>query len=146
MIRIEIDAQSYIRALERFADTVERDLDILAQQSLLLALRRIQQGWPVDSGISRLSWSTPRRRGPRDWEIINTARYAAVIEFGGYPGVGPKTVALGGEQLPGDIRIASGIFPSQRPSAPVRRSQSAAVPEIRRDVEQVLRRAWRLTA
>lgn len=144
MIRIQTNAAAYKRTLRRFVARVERDLDNLVQQAMLLMLRRIQQSWPVDTGISRLSWSTPRRRAPRDWELVNNAKYASVIEFGGYPGVGPKTVALGAEQLAGDISVGSGIFPKQRPSAPVRRAQAAAVPELQRGVQQVVRRAWGL--
>ena len=71
--------------------------------------------------LSRASIEAPRRVGQGEWEFRITANYAGVIEYGGYSGVGPKTARQSGEQLDSDVSINPGIYPTQRPSAPLRR-------------------------
>lgn len=83
-------------------------------------------GWPVDSGASRAGWIGPRRIDTLTYQLSNPFRYARVIEYGGYRGLGPKTVEAGGETLPGSITVNRGIYPRQRPAAPLRRALSKA--------------------
>ena len=69
--------------------------------------------------------------------------YAGVIEFGGYPGVGPKTERVGGQQLAPGIEINDGIYPKQRPAAPVRRGLAKEQRAYIRGLRQILRKHWR---
>ena len=80
--------------------------------------------WPVDTGFSRSSITTPHKVGKGVWRFEVTANYARVIEYGGYRGVGPKTHQVGAHSLPGGIEINEGIYVTQRPTAPMRRAQS----------------------
>ena len=142
MIQFDLNEGDITASLNRFLRLVERDLETVLDRMSLLLLREVQLGWPVDSGVSRAAWTLGHAR-QLIREIVNTSAYARVIEFGGYPGVGPKTVQRGAEQLPGEISIGAGIFPSQRPSAPLRRALAKIQPELDRQVADVIRRAWR---
>ena len=88
-------------------------------------------GWPVDTGFSRASIEPPRRVSKGHWQFSITAAYAGVIEYGGYRGVGPKTAQQSGEQLGDDVTINPGIYPIQRPSAPLRRALVKTKREMR---------------
>jgi hypothetical protein len=56
----------------------------VAQQSIADAVRETNAAGAVDQGFYKLSWSA--RAHPRGAELINTAPYAAVLEYGRRPG------------------------------------------------------------
>ena len=89
------------------------------------------RGWPVDKGFSRASIESPSKVAKGHWEFHITAAYAGVIEYGGYPGVGPKTAEMGPEDLGDGVDINAGIYPTQRPQAPLRRALAKTRREIR---------------
>lgn len=126
--------------LLQYTVRVERDLDTVIREQSLELLRDIQIGWPVDSGISRAAWEGPIRVDEAHYRLINPIIYAAVIEYGGYPGVGPKTAQEGGTTLPGDVSINAGIYPTQVPSAPTRRALSKRIVTLRRAIDATVRR------
>jgi hypothetical protein len=101
-------------------------------------LADIQVGWPVDTGASRAAWIGPRQIAPLTYQLSNPFVYARVIEYGGYPSPGAKTAPAGGETLPGGIAINAGVYPRQRPAAPVRRALSKAYGVMGSELAKVL--------
>lgn len=103
----------------------------------------IQAGWPVASGASRGAWDGPKRVAPRTYILVNPVVYAWVIEYGRYPGVGPKTEKISGMDLGEGFRVNAGIYPRQKPAAPVRRALAAHSVDLRRRLLAAQRQAWR---
>ena len=101
-----------------------RSLDRVIREQATLLRNDIVTGWPVETGASRAAWQGPFKEGPASYVLRNNMVYAAVIEFGGYRGVGPKTAQVGAFFLPGGIGVNGGIYPTQRPAAPVRQGLS----------------------
>jgi hypothetical protein len=97
---------------------------------------------PVDTGALRRSWSVPRPHGsPLRWSFGSDAPYAAVLEYGGYRHVGPKTVASSGD--PGEDFVASpGIYSRQAPLGFVRRALAGNRAVFRRRLQAMLGQAW----
>lgn len=80
----------------------------------LTVYNRIRARTPVDEGALRTAWRY--RANPARIRISNSKEYAGVVEFGGYRGVGPRTVAGNGgiysRQAPrGMVRITVATFP-----------------------------------
>ena len=142
-VQFDIDTRSFARAMQRFINTSGRGTDEVAQSTMLNVLRDTKEGWPVDEGISINDWQGPTRIGPSAYEIRNTAVYARVIEFGGYPGVGPKTARRGAQQLAPGIRTNAGIYPTQRPAAPTRRALARNQLMMATETAQMLQQEWR---
>ena len=124
--------------ISQYARQVDRDLDQEMQRQALLLRNDIVAGWPVDTGVSRAGFQGPFRVAAAHYRIINNFVYAPVIEFGGYRGVGPKTAEQSAQLLPGGIQVNQGIYPTQRPAAPVRRALSKRTVELREALSQVI--------
>jgi hypothetical protein len=99
----------------------------------------IVKGWPVDTGASRAGWEGPSKVGDAHYRLSNNYDYAGVIEHGGYPGVGPKTEQVSAHVLSHGIAVNGGIYPSQRPAAPVRRGISARTLPLREAIAKAIR-------
>lgn len=126
---IERPRQSALRSLlERFSKTARASADQGAQREASILLEDIQEGWPIGppphGGTSRAAWSGPFKVAEGHYRLINPMVYAAVIEYGGYPSPGPKTAQVGPQILPGGIQVGGGVYPTQRPVAPVRQAMS----------------------
>jgi hypothetical protein len=67
----------------------------------------IQMRTPVDTGRLRQGWQIEKTKD--GYRIFNALPYAEVVEFGGYKGVGGKTVSNSG-----------GIYSRQAPTGMVR--------------------------
>lgn len=122
------------RLIRKWAEKKGKDLDVTVGEVATEWAASTIEGWPVDTGYSRASIEAPRKIGYAHWQFRITADYARVIEYGGYRGVGPKTVSKPAEILPGGIAVGGGIFPSQRPSAPLRRGKSKIKVELAKEL------------
>ena len=120
------------RDIEAYARKVNADLDREFLRQATLLRNDIVIGWPVDTGVSRAAWQGPIKEGFAQYSLRNNVVYSPVIEYGGYRGVGAKTAELGAQFLPGGIQINGGIYPTQRPAAPVRQALSKRILEIER--------------
>lgn len=125
--------------LQSYGNRVISQLDDIARQQAVEMHADIVEGWPVDTGASRAAWQGPSKVGHAHYRLRNDYDYAAVIEYGGYPGVGPKTERVGSHVLPGGVAVNGGIYPSQRPAAPVRRAISKRTLPLNDAVARVLR-------
>ena len=116
--------------LIRESQRVNRDLDrvVFANASRLRSF--IIELSPVDMRNFRAAWQGPFKIADVFYELRNFREYGPVIELGGYRGVGPKTARREPEVLPGGVAINGGIFPTQRPHAPVRRGISMVITEL----------------
>lgn len=122
-----------------YGNRVISQMDNIARSEAGLLRDDIVEGWPVDTGASRAGWQGPTKVGHAHYRLRNDYDYAAVIEYGGYPGVGPKTERVGSHVLPGGVAVNGGIYPSQRPAAPVRRAISKRTLPLNDAVSRVLR-------
>lgn len=98
---------------------------------------------PVDTGSLRDHWG-PVSPGasPMAWQVSNSAPYAAILEYGGYRGIGPKTVGLGGGSLGEGFVADGGIYSRQAPLGFVRRALANTAEPLRVRIRTVLSRAW----
>lgn len=124
--------------LTRKVEKTKEDADALVLKHAYLLYNYIVENWPVDTGFSRASITPPERIGFAHYRIRITAAYAIIIEYGGYRGVGPKTAQEGGIILPGGIQIGPGIFPIQKPYAPVRRGLSRIMVSLEKDLKEAV--------
>lgn len=112
-------------------------LDAIMREQTTQLRNDIVMGWPVRTGASRAAWQGPIKVSEAHYRVQNPIDYAPVIEYGGYRGVGPKTERQPAQILQGDVEINSGIFPTQRPHAPVRRALSKRQMELQIALEQL---------
>lgn len=112
------------RLLQKYAQETKQNVDKVVEDQIKLFKSDTEAGWPTDTFFSIESIGEPEHVAFAHWRFRITAPYAGVIEYGGYPGVGPKTSQQAGTILPGGIAVGGGIYPTQRPSAPVRRALS----------------------
>ena len=141
-IDFTFDTKDYASRIMTYARRLNRDLEQVQEGFAANVLRDTKVGWPVDTGASKAAWQGPTRLFPFAYEIRNPAPYARVIEFGGYPGVGPKTLQVSGTRLPYGIETESGIVPKQRPAWPVRRALSRNFGLYIRRIRHAERREW----
>lgn len=98
---------------------------------------------PVDTGALRRSWSPVRRRGDAlTWGVSTDLPYAPILEYGGYRGVGPKTVALGGGDLGESFVAGAGIYSKQAPLGWVRRALAQHAPHFRQQALRLVQQHW----
>lgn len=108
-------------------------------EDLLGYLRRTAA---VDTGAYRASWGSPEARGPQAYAVTNTQPYAVVLEYGGYRGVGPRTVRLGARDLGEGFVAGSGIYSTQEPHGHVRKGLVRTKPRLLRRLAAGHQRRW----
>ena len=107
------------RSIKMADERTKRDINIW--------MRETDKNWPVDTGYSRASITIPERIEPGYWQFRITAKYAGVIEYGLYPGVGPKTSEEGPASFGNGVEVSKRIFPTQKPYAPLRRAKAKVI-------------------
>lgn len=132
-------AQLLAQLVRKYGNEVISKMDDIAGAEAGHLRDDIVQGWPVDTGASRAGWQGPTKVGDAHYRLRNDYEYAPVIEYGGYRGVGPKTERVGSHVLPGGVEVNSGIYPSQRPAAPVRRAISKRTLPLREAIGKAIR-------
>ncbi len=127
--------------LTRYASRVESDVDRIVLAETKEVRQDIVDNWPeaeVDGGTSRDGWSDAEQVAPAHYRLTNPVVYAGVIEYGAYPNPGPKTAAEPGQILPGGANINPGVYPTQVPSAPMRRALSKSTVRLRDKLNNVV--------
>ena len=133
--------KSLAQLVRSYGEKVVSQMDDIARQETGELRDDIVQGWPVDTGASRAGWQGPTKVAHAHYRLRNDYDYAAVIEYGGYPGVGPKTERVGSHVLPGGVAVNGGIYPSQRPAAPVRQAISKRTLPLREQIAKAMRQS-----
>ena len=100
---------------------------------------------PVDTGRLKASWSPATNRGRLTWGFGTHLDYANKLEYGGYTGVGQRTMRLGGGDLGAGFIAEAGIYSRQAPLGFVRKALAKNAPQFLLRVENVVRRAWKIS-
>ncbi len=126
-------ASSLSILLVQYAQKTTKSLDrvVFEQASQLKA--DIQIDWPVDTGYSRAAWQGPTKLGEAYYELRNPVVYAAVLEYGSYRGIGPKTVKVSGQRTGQGIALNAGIY-SRQSIAPMRRALSERMTILKSEI------------
>ena len=139
---LTLDVARFNARLAAFVQRVGADVDRVVYKVATDVLRDTVQGWPVDTGHSRAAWWGPRRIGPSAFQIGNPTRYARVLEWGLYRGVGPRTVRVSGTRFPGGFQVTPGIYSKQKPAAPLRRALAKNYGEMTKQLQANMRQDW----
>lgn len=134
-------AKSLSQLVRAYGERVIVQIDDIVRQEAGKMRDDIIEGWPVDTGASRAGWQGPTKVGDAAYELRNDYDYAATIEYGGYPGVGPKTEKVGAHVLPGGIQVRGGIYPTQRPAAPVAHAISKRIVPLKTELQALIRQS-----
>lgn len=134
-------ARTLSQILADYGERVMAQADAVARAEAGELRDDIVKGSPVDKGTFRAAWQGPTKVGVAHYRVTNNTDYGPTIEYGGYPGVGPKTARVGATVLPGGVEVNSGIYPSQRPAAPVRQGISKRTLPLREALAKVLRQS-----
>ena len=137
-----LDVARFNQRLSQFLRQTQGDAERTVFETALDVLSDTVTGWPRDTGISADSWWGPQRVGPAAFQIGNPWGYARVIESGGYRGVGPKTHRFGPQVLTGGITIPAGIYPRQKPAAPLRRALAKRYGAMSAGIRRSHQRHW----
>jgi hypothetical protein len=132
------DDTAFQARLQDYINVLPQDAEKILFRVAARVLADIKAGWPVDTGASRAGWIGPRKIAPLAYQLSNPFTYARVIEYGGYMGSGPKVGPAGGETLPGGVTVNRGLYPRQRPAAPVRRALAKAYGQITLELDKRL--------
>lgn len=144
-VQFQLDVTRFNQRLAQFVAASMRSAEQVVFEVASDVLGDTQEGWPVaevDGGLSRAAWWGPRKVGAASYQIGNPVRYAGVIEFGGYPSPGEKTAPFGPVVLPGDFSINQGVYPRQKPAAPLRRALAKHYGAMTAKMQDAHQQAW----
>ena len=142
-ITMTATAARFASRLQGFARRMADDGSKAVQVQAVALRAELVATSPVDTGYLRAHWSpvTPGS-SPLVWKIQNSAPYAPILEYGGYRGIGPKTVGLGGGSLGEGFVAGAGIYSRQAPLGFVRRALANTAEPLRVRIRTLIGRAW----
>ena len=138
----KINTKEFRRAVSRFLDVTERGTDDVMLEIATRVKVGILQKTPIDRNRLFTSWVGPTRQAAGQYRIANDRPYALVVEYGGYPGVGPKTVKLGPRDLGHGFTANSGIYSTQAPHGMVRRTLAQETEGIAERISEMHKKHW----
>ena len=142
LINVELTTPRLTQRLAQFlAVTTQETAHVVAEVAAQVKADT-QIGWPIDSGASRAGWTDPRQVGPLAYQISNPFRYSLPIEYGLYAHPGAKTEYFPGTRLLGGLVIEPGVFPRQRPAAPLRRALAKSYGEMAQRIRDAHQQRW----
>lgn len=142
VVAMDIDVQRFQQRLRAFVARTTQDAARVVFETAAQVLGDTQEGWPVDTGLSRSSWYGPRKIAPLTYQIGNPISYSPIIEYGGWPGVGPLTHQRPGERLAGGLSINPGIYSRKKPSAPLRRALAKNYGRLTTEIRNIHQHQW----
>ena len=95
------------------------------------ATHRLQRGW-----------KSPVRFGRLAFKIATNVPYAPILEYGGYTGVGPKTVKSSPRIFGSGITVGGGIFSTQAPHGMIRRTFAEEGQRLIGEIRIAHQRRW----
>ena len=136
-------ATRFASRLQGFARRMADDGSKAVQAQAVALRAELVATSPVDTGYLRAHWSpvTPGS-SPLAWKVQNSAPYAPILEYGGYRGIGLKTVGLAGGSLGAGFVAGAGIYSRQAPLGFVRRALANTAEPLRVRIRTLLGRAW----
>ena len=139
-VTLTINSAQFAQLVGRFLAAMQQETE---QWIATLTARVRAMGYtPVDTGRLQNSWRSSMLN-PLTGEVRNATPYARVVEFGGYRGLGPKTVRTGRTALGGGFTAGPGIFSSSAPTGMLRRALAEEGKEMLQTLKDILRKRWR---
>lgn len=121
-VTIVLDTKTFIKAVKDYLAATDRTMDSYVKEIAYRVRTRLRAYTPVDTGRLVGNWAGPTKTADNEYTVSNDTPYAAVVEYGGYPGVGPRTVELQGRDLGEGYNAEPGIYSLQAPHGMVRRA------------------------
>ena len=90
-----INQAALSKLIESYARKAGREIDEVARDQAGELRNDIVALTPIDQIRLRPAWQGPIKISDGVYHIRNEMPYAVTVEYGGYPGVGPKTHKLG---------------------------------------------------
>ena len=128
--------------VDRLRATLPQATDTAVRQTMEDAGAYMDETVPVDSGDLSRNRSPVRQDGPGTYSVTYDLPYAGILEYGGYPGTGPKTVQLGPADVGADFLAGAGIYSRQAPHGWVRKALVHVKPQLHTRVLAAVRTVW----
>ena len=120
-----------------------RELGNRATHDQMVSTRQmIVNTTPVDTGDLQAAWSPVEQSGDLTYQVRNDTPYGALLEYGGYRRVGPRTVQLGGGDLGLGFVAGGGVYSKQAPLGFVRKALVASWQPWHLRLRNALSMAW----
>ena len=135
----------YATQLQRFGQRVQTQSGPATRAQMTSVRQVLIATSPVDTGYLQAHWGPVEERSSGTTVLVrieNPTRYGPTLEYGGYRGVGPRTVALGGGDLGLGFQAGAGIYSRQAPLGFTRKALVGAWPQWQRRLTNILRQAW----
>lgn len=125
-----------------YGKTVEAQLEIAIRQTIEEVGQAMDRNAPVDTGALKADRSPVTQSDKLTWGTGYSLEYAPILEYGGYRGVGPKTLALGGGDLGAGFVAGAGVYSKQAPLGWVRKSLAVGGQRIKSRVDTIVQKSW----
>jgi hypothetical protein len=138
-------ATQFAQDMQRFVQQVRANATTAVHAQMAATRAVLVSTSPVDTGALQGQWGAVQDDSSGDViaaSVENTAPYATILEYGGYRGVGPRTVQLGGGDLGAGFVAGGGIYSRQAPLGWVRRGLAQARAPYRQRLLQAVHTAW----
>jgi len=142
-ISIEVHSDVFARRIATFLRQTDQDtrhtlafIALRVRSSIIRrtpvgATHRLQRGWKAPVQVDQFTM-----------KITTSVPYAPILEYGGYPGVGPKTAALSARELGHGLRAEAGIYSLQAPHGMVRRGLAENAGYLLEEIRTSHQRRW----
>jgi len=112
------------------------------QGALEEAGRLMDQTVPIDTRALQKSRTRVHKRGKLRWSTEYPKDYAGVLEFGGYPGVGPRTMKAGPGDLGAGFTARAGVYSKQAPLGWVRKALAQSEAPWHARIYKAVQQGW----
>lgn len=135
-------ASRFAQHLRTYGQAVTILCDGATQAALEDAGKLMDATVPVDTGALKRSRTRSRRRGKLRWQLDYPLPYAPILEYGGFRGIGPRTIHAGPADLGAGFQAPAGIYSKQAPLGWVRRALVATEKPWHERIHNAIRQAW----
>lgn len=142
IITLTLATDEWDRHINGFLKRLDTNVDAAVRQSLEDAGAQMDETVPVDTGNLSRNRMTPYSPEPRVWATGYSLPYAAILEYGGYMRVGPRTAQVGGGNLGAGFTAGAGIYSRQAPLGWVRKALASVEKTFHARVLAAAQAAW----
>jgi hypothetical protein len=135
-------AQQFAQHVQATRARLETHGDNAVRLSLEDAGAQMDETVPVDTTRLAMSRTAAHSPAPLTWATGYPLDYALTLEYGGYPGVGRKTVQLGGGPIGAGFAGGAGIYSKQAPLGWVRRALASVQGTFHARILAAARSSW----
>lgn len=142
IITLTLATDAWDQHMQGFLKRLDTNVDAAVRQSLEDAGAQMDETVPVDTGDLSRNRLTPYSPAPRVWATGYTLPYAAILEYGGYTRVGPRTAHVAGGNIGAGFAGQAGIYSKQAPLGWVRKALASVEKTFHARVLTAARAAW----